>query len=78
MAVSSQIEDAVRNHQSRGPTGKVMVEGPCGHLCPDPACAIELSEELLGFGVDGKHRIPRVKVLTLKIGDLLELCVAER
>ena len=56
-AVSRQIENAVRNHQSCSPTGKVMVEGPSGLLCPDPAGTIELSEEFLGFGIDGKHGI---------------------
>ena len=69
-AVLREIENAVRNHQSRSPTGKVMVEGPSGLLCPEPPGTIELSEEFVGFGIDGKHGIPRLEILALEIVDL--------
>ena len=55
-----------------------MVEGPSGLLCPDPAGTIELSEEFLGFGIDGKHGIACLKILVLEIVDLFKLCVTER
>ena len=55
-----------------------MVEGPSGLLCPDPAGTIKLSEEFLGFGIDGKHGIARMKILVLEIVDLFKLCVTER
>ena len=44
-----------------------MVEGPGGLLCPDRAGTIELSEELLGFGIDGKQGIPCLEILALEI-----------
>ena len=47
-----------------------MVEAPSGLLFPDPAGTIELSEELFGFGIDGKHGIPRLEILALEIVDL--------
>ena len=55
-----------------------MVEAPSGLLFPDPAGTIELSEELFGFGIDGKHGILCLEILALEIVDLIKLCVAER
>jgi hypothetical protein len=39
---------------------------------------IELSEDFLGFGIDGKHGIARLKILVPEIVCLSKLCVTER
>ena len=75
-AVSEQIVDAVRDHQARGPTGEVVVEHLNGLLRPDAAFAIEQSETLLGFRVDGKHGISRIQILALKFFDVLKLRIS--
>ena len=74
-AVASQIVDAVRNDHARRPTGEVVVERPEGPLRPHAAVAVELSQMLLGLGVEGKHRVSRRAVLGLQLGDALELRV---
>ena len=50
-AVAGQIVDRVRDDQTRGPTGEVVVERAEGLLRPHAALAIELPEMLLGLGI---------------------------
>ena len=45
--IAGQIVDAVRDDQTRGPTGEVVVERAEGLLRPHAALAIELSQTLL-------------------------------
>lgn len=75
-AVAGQVVDAVRNDHAGGPTGEVVVERAEGPLRPHATLAIELSEVLLGLGIQGKHGIARVEVLALQFRNALELRLA--
>src|SRR5207247_1034589 len=71
--VASHVVNAMRDHHTGGPTGKVMIERLKSSLGPHAARAKELSQMLFGLGIDGKHGFARFQRLRLPIGDATKL-----
>lgn len=76
--VASNIVDAVRDHSPIGPTGEIMIERLQRRGAVQPSFAIQPTEELFGFGVNGEDRIAITFVQVSQFADAFKLLLTIR
>ncbi len=74
--IQRQVVDAVRDHHSCGPTGKVMVKTVKRFLRPDSALAKQLPQMFFGLGINGEHGIADLQVSSLQSLDVTKLSIS--
>ena len=72
-AIANQVVNPVRNDDSVGPTGEIMVECLERLRRPCTSCSIQHTETFFGLGIDRENGIPGVDVLARDFRDVLEL-----